>query len=207
LRGTGTAPARIPHRGEVQVSTAHINWQLSSNGLEATGDFVNRAVITRISKRPVEYKEGDVLAHVKANQSKYLGAVFRIIKEWFDSGCERSDENRHDFTEWSQPLDWIVQGIFGLAPVLDGHVEELLRVSDPTLSWLRRVAIDIEREGRLDKNYRPATSLMLSDARIVFSEQGYSPEFRAAPDVCWATIVRDLGESIQWSSCNRPLPG
>ena len=56
LRGTGMAPARIPHRGEVQVSTAHINWQLSSNGIEATRDFVNRSVINRISKRPTGYK-------------------------------------------------------------------------------------------------------------------------------------------------------
>jgi len=43
--------ARIPHRGEVRVSTTHINWQLSSNGLKATRDFVNRAIINRVSKR------------------------------------------------------------------------------------------------------------------------------------------------------------
>jgi hypothetical protein len=74
LRGTGVVPARIPHRGEVQVSTAHINWQLSSNGLEATRDFVNRSVINRISKRPTDYEfasydEGNILAHIKAHQS------------------------------------------------------------------------------------------------------------------------------------------
>ena len=104
LRGTGTAPARIPHKGEVQVSTTHINWQLSSNGLEATRDFVNRAVINRNSKRPAGYKfarypEGDILAHVRANQPEYLGAIFRIIKEWFKRGSARTDENRHDFAE------------------------------------------------------------------------------------------------------------
>ena len=70
LRGTGIVPARIPHRGEVQVSTTHINWQLSSNGIEGTGDFANRSIINRISKQPAGYKfgtysEGNIFAHIK----------------------------------------------------------------------------------------------------------------------------------------------
>ena len=156
LRGTGVVPARIPHRGEVQVSTAHINWQLSSNGIEATRDFVNRSVINRISKRPPGYKfaaydEGNILAHIKANQPKHLGAIFRVIKHWHDCACPRTDENRHDFIEWAQTLDWIVQNIFDLAPLLDGLTEEILRVSDPALSWLRQVGIGVEKDGRLDE--------------------------------------------------------
>jgi hypothetical protein len=156
LRGTGVVPARIPHRGEVQVSTAHINWQLSSNGIEATHDFGNRSVINRISKRPTDYQfaaydEGNILAHIKANQPLYLGAIFRIIKDWHDCGCPRTDENRHDFIEWAQTLDWFVQNIFDLAPLLDGHTEEILRVSDPALSWLRQVGIAVESDNRLDK--------------------------------------------------------
>jgi hypothetical protein len=155
LRGTGMVPARIPHRGEVQVSTAHINWQLSSNGIEATRDFVNRSVINRISKRPdgyafATYPEGNILAHIKANQSLYLGAIFSIIRHWYAEGCLCTDENRHDFTEWAQALDWIVK-LFGLPPLLDGHVDEVLRVSDPALSWLRQIGIAVESDKRLDK--------------------------------------------------------
>jgi Bifunctional DNA primase/polymerase, N-terminal len=129
LRGTGTAPARIPYRGEVQVSTGHINWQLSSNGLEATRDFVNRAIITRICKRERDYRfkqytEGNILRHIKANQPLYLGAVFRILKDWNELGRPRTDENRHDFIEWAQALDWIVQNMFGLVPLLDGTLKK-----------------------------------------------------------------------------------
>jgi hypothetical protein len=172
LRGTGVAPARIPHRGEVQVSTAHINWQLSSNGLEATRDFVNRSVINRISKRPSGYKfapysEGNILAHVKANQPQYLGAIFRIIKHWHDQGCRRTDENRHDFMEWAQTLDWIVQNIFGLAPLLDGHTEEILRVSDPALSWLRQVGIAVGKDNRLDEGLSASEILDICEGRGV----------------------------------------
>jgi hypothetical protein len=55
------------------------------------------------------------------------------------------------FVEWTQSLDWIVQNLFGLAPLLDGHVEEVLRVSDPALPWLRQVSIAVERENRLEE--------------------------------------------------------
>jgi hypothetical protein len=156
LRGTGMAPARAPHKGEIQVPTGHINWQLSSNGLDSTRDFANRSIITRISKREtghafIDYNEGNILAHIKANQPLYQAAVFRIITEWDDADRQRSHENRHDFIEWAQSLDWIVQEIFGLDPLIDGHVEEILRVSNPELSWLRLVAIAVEKEKRLDE--------------------------------------------------------
>jgi hypothetical protein len=66
------------YRGEVQVPTDHINWQLSSNGVVGALDFANRTVITRIQKQPPGYKfhewpEGGILAHIKANQPKILG--------------------------------------------------------------------------------------------------------------------------------------
>jgi hypothetical protein len=173
LRGTGIVPARIPHRGEAQVSTSHINWQLSSNGIEATRDFVNRAVINRISKRPdgyafASYAEGNILAHIKANQPKYQGAIFRIIKQWFDEGCCRTGESRHDMVEWAQTLDWIVK-LFGLPSLLDGHTEEVLRVSDPALSWLRQIGIVVENDKRLDQR--------LSASDIVDVCQAHNIEF------------------------------
>jgi hypothetical protein len=170
LRGFGTAPARIPHRGEVQVSTTHINWQLSSNGMGATGDFVNRAVVNRISKhadgfRFTRYAEGDILAHIRANQTEYLGAVFRIVKQWHNEGCWRTNEDRHNFVEWAQTLDWIVQNIFDLAPLLDGHTEEVLRISDPALSWLRQVAIAVDKDNRLDEKLLATEIVDICQAR------------------------------------------
>jgi hypothetical protein len=156
LRGVGMAPARIPHRGEMQISTDHINWQLSSNGIESTRDLINRGIISRISKRSPDYSwtrypEGNIHAHIKANQPTYLAAVFRIIEEWWKRGRKRTNENRHDFTEWAQSLDSIVQDIFGLAPLIEGHTEEVLRASDPALSWLRQIGMTIEKEKRLDE--------------------------------------------------------
>ena len=174
LRGTGIVPARIPHRGEAQVSTTHINWQLSSNGIEATRDFVNRSVINRISKRPAgckfaSYPEGNILAHIKARQPEYLGAIFRIIQQCHAEGFSRTGENRHDFIEWAQTLDWIVQEIFQLAPLLEGHTEEVLRVSDPALSWLRQIGIAVEKDNQLDQ--------VLSASEIVDLCEAHSIDF------------------------------
>jgi hypothetical protein len=186
LRGTGIVPARIPHRGEAQVSTTHINWQLSSNGIEATRDFVNRSVINRISKRPAgckfaSYPEGNILAHIKARQPEYLGAIFRIIQQCHAEGFSRTGENRHDFIEWAQTLDWIVQEIFQLAPLLEGHAEEVLRVSDPALSWLRHIAIAVENDNRLDE--------ALLATEIVDIGQAHSIDF---PNKVFTTDLKQL---------------
>jgi hypothetical protein len=142
-------------------------------------------VINRISKHPGGYKfktytEGNILAHIKANQPTYLGAIFSIIKHWYDEGCSRTDENRHDFTEWAQTLDWIVK-LFGLPPLLDGHTEEILRVSDPALTWLRQIGIAVENDDRLDE--------ALSASDIVDVCQAHSIDF---PNKTSTTDLKEL---------------
>jgi hypothetical protein len=155
LRGTGVIGARIPHRGEVQVPTGHINWQLSSNGVVGALDFANRCIITRIQKQPPDYKfhdwpEGSILAHTKAKQPKILGAILYLIMQWDQKGRPGTKENRHDFTEWCRALDWMIGEYFELEPLLDGHTEEILRISNPNLSWLRQVAHAVNDKAKLD---------------------------------------------------------
>jgi hypothetical protein len=48
---TGTIPARVPHKGEVQVTPERFVFQLTSNGFESTRDLANRSCITRIRTR------------------------------------------------------------------------------------------------------------------------------------------------------------
>lgn len=177
LRGVGFVGARIPHRGERQVPTSHVNWQLSSNGMESRPDFANRTIVSRICKHPADYKfhsypEGNILAHIKANQPNLLGAIFAIIKEWDRQGRLATGENRHDFREWCRALDWIVQNLFELPPLLDGHTEELLRMSSPALTWLRKVAIAVEKEGRLDEGLLPHDVVNICNARGVEIAKG-----------------------------------
>jgi hypothetical protein len=159
LRGHGHVNVRVPHKGEVQLQTDHICWQLSSNQAATTRDLSNRSIITRIRKRHLGYRyksfnEGDLLTHIRCHHGYYLGCVFAIVRAWFKAGKPRTDEYRHDFREWTQTLDWIVQNLFGLPPLLDGHREEQERISNPHLNWLRDVALVVDQLKKLDAAFR-----------------------------------------------------
>lgn len=144
----GLFPARIPHKGEALVDPKRFILQMSSNGLETTRDLANRASICRIRKRP-GFTYRDTLGELQRRQPYFLGCVFAIVAEWIANGKPRTKDTRHDFREWSQILDWIVQSVLGCAPLLDGHEAAQERTSNPALSWLRGVALAVAAENRL----------------------------------------------------------
>ena len=153
LTSEGRFPARVPHSKYINVDPTHFFVQLSSNGIETTRDLANRSCIVRIRKRPehnyLVYPEGDLLDHIRGNQPYYLGCVFAVIRKWVEDGQPRSRDARHDFREWCQMLDWIIQNIFREAPLLDGHTIAQNRVSDAALTFLRKIALELERSGGL----------------------------------------------------------
>ena len=143
IRGVGRVTARS-FRACVEVDTRPFIWQFSTNGAELTRDLANRSIITRIRKQEDGYQykvfpEGPILAHVQANQPRFLAAVHAVVREWASQGCQQTDEHRHDFRQWARVMDWIVQKLFGLDPLLDGHRDEQLRTANPKLQWLRDV--------------------------------------------------------------------
>ncbi|HNO80534.1 MAG TPA: hypothetical protein PKN33_21000 [Phycisphaerae bacterium] len=148
--------ARVPHQAAVEIDPRRIVLQLTSNKAEITNDLANRSSCVRILKQHVgyqfrEYPEGDVLDHVRANQPRYLGAVFAVIQAWHDSGKRRTDEARHDFRPWARTLDWIVQNLLGAGPLLDGHRDTQMRMSTPGLNWLRDVALAVRKAESFDQ--------------------------------------------------------
>jgi hypothetical protein len=46
-------------------------------------------------------------------------------------------------------LDWIVQEVFNLPPLLEGHQQAVQRVTTPGLSWLRLITLAVARQNRL----------------------------------------------------------
>jgi hypothetical protein len=129
---------------------------ITSNKAEVTPDLANRSSCVRILKQPrgyqfPKYPEGDLLDHVKAKQSLYLGAVFAIVAAWHSKGMPSTNESRHDFRRWARVLDWIVQNLFFAAPLMDGHHQTLQRMTNPALTWLRLVALTVQRSGNLDQ--------------------------------------------------------
>jgi hypothetical protein len=146
-------PCRVPHCREIVVDPSRFFVLLTSNGIETTRDFANRSCVVRIKKREgvsfKQYPEGDLLAHVRANQSYFLGCVFAVIGAWIAQGRQSTNETRHDFREWGGILDWIVQEIFGAAPLMDGHRAAQERVSNPALTFLRRLALAVRDDNLL----------------------------------------------------------
>lgn len=155
IKGTGgTVMARTAYGKSTQVKTDHVVWMGTSNRAETTEDLANRCIITRLRKRPLnykfrEYKEGGLLEHVEENRDFYLSCIFAVVRHWFENGkpCKRGVQ--HDFREWYGVLDWIVQSIFHLPPLLEGHRDQQERISSPGLNFLRDVCNAILESGRL----------------------------------------------------------
>jgi len=153
LTAEGTFPARIPYHGAIAVDPSKFILFISSNGFEATGDLSNRASIIRIRKREnFQYRmiEGKDLVQLMFDWHPFLmGSVFAVVEEWHRRGKPTTNDTRHDFREWCQSLDWIVQNIFHAAPLMDGHQEAKQRAANPNLSFLRVVAIKLNERHRL----------------------------------------------------------
>jgi hypothetical protein len=160
----GTAPARVPHRGEVQIRPDRFVFQLTSNGYESTADMANRSCIIRIKKRLGyafrTFPEGDLLDHIAAAQPQYLGAVYCVVTQWCAGGKKASTDLRGEgrFRRALQVLDWVVREIFEQTPLLEGHQQAQERAANPALNWLRQTALAVEADARLDE-YLSASEL------------------------------------------------
>ena len=155
LTAEGTFPARIPFMPPVTIDPSKFIVFISSNGFEATKDLTNRASIIRIRKREnYQYRtlDGkDLVQLMFLWQPILMGSVFAVVEEWHRRGKPKTNETSHDFREWCQSLDWIVQNIFHGAPLMDGHQEAKQRAANPNLSFLRVVAIKLNEKNRLNE--------------------------------------------------------
>lgn len=144
--------ARIPYV-QANIDPRRVVSFATSNDAEITPDLANRSLCVRILKQPEghqfkRYTEGNLLSHIRANQSKYIAAVFTIIRHWWDAGRFRTNETRHDFRPACQILDWIVQNTMGMPPLMEAHVDMKRRITNSALSWLRKLAAAVINLGQ-----------------------------------------------------------
>jgi hypothetical protein len=170
--------ARAPFREPVEIDPRRVIIMLTSNKANLTPDLANRAACVRLMRQPeghvfANYPEGDILEHVRAHHARYLGAVFAIVRAWHEAGKPRTAETRHDFRPWAQTLDWITRNLLDAGPLLDGHRETQERMTNPTLNWLRDVAIQMIRAQRCGKWLRASAILDLT-AESEAALPGYS---------------------------------
>ena len=152
-----TISARVPHRRAVDVDPNRHIFHLTSNKFEATQDLANRSCVVRIKKRPGHkwktFEDGRLLeAHLEANPWPYLSAVYSIAAQWVARGKQRNENELRGegrFRELWQVADWIVQKVFSLPPVLDGHEKIQRRVASAGQSWARAIGNLLQTEGML----------------------------------------------------------
>lgn len=89
-----------------------------------------------------------------------------MIAEWFRQGKPRTDVTDHDFREWAQILDWIVQS-FGLGPLLADHRSAQVRVSSPASTLVRKLGIAVQAAGQLEQEYTASDLCTLCNAAAI----------------------------------------
>jgi hypothetical protein len=163
LTSSSSFHARIPYSQLIKIDPSKFIIFISSNGFEATKDLTNRASIIRIKKREgYQFRTDngkDALGMMYELQHVWYGAVLAVINAWHEQGKQRTNDTRHDFREWCQVMDWIVQNIFQAAPLMDDHAEAKERAASPQLTFLRVLAIAVRDDHRLDQ-LLSATQLM-----------------------------------------------
>lgn len=193
--------ARAAYLPNTEIDPRRVYVMFTSNKADMTTDLANRSSCVRILKQPDGYQfpayaEGDVLQHVRARQPAFLGAVFAVIKAWHSAGKPRTDETRHDFRVWAQTLDWIVQHLLGCGPLMDGHRETQRRMTNPSMNWLRDVAIAAVQQGREGQWLIAADILEVIDANGVIEVPGLKSnsdlEDEGTRKAVWQQIGRKL---------------
>ncbi len=153
VTANGEFNARAAYTPNASVDASKVMFFVSSNGFEATRDLANRSFIIRQRKRPGHiwrtFDGRNLRQHIEAHLPQCQGAVMAVIREWHAQGKRRTGITEHSFQDWAQPLDWMVTQQMHEAPLLQGHAEAKVRVTNPHLSFLRQLFLRMEANNRL----------------------------------------------------------
>jgi hypothetical protein len=173
IKGVGNSVGvRKAYSPTKQAKTDHVIWMGTSNKAEVTEDHANRCLITRIKKKPLNYtfknyKGLSVLEHVEKKREFYQSCVFAVVEAWFGAGKPCNPGVQHDFRKWCGVMDWIVQEIFNLPPLLEGHRAQQDRIASKGLNFLRDVCHAVSDAGRLGEALTAADIANELEARAI----------------------------------------
>ncbi|MCF7837526.1 MAG: hypothetical protein K9N49_02760 [Candidatus Marinimicrobia bacterium] len=196
-----TYNARVAYSPNQLVSDCRTSVMMTSNNAELTRDLANRTSVVAIRKRPDDYQfrtfpEGDLLAHVRANTSLYLGAVFTVIQEWHAQGKPKLKKTAHDFRAWGTTLGWISENLLDAGPLLEDYKKIQWQLSNPGMIWLREVALAVCQAGRDNEWLRAAHLIpIMADAGVSIPglAAGGSIEHEASMSKALCQVGRKLG--------------
>ena len=160
-----TVAVRLPYREEILVTASRFMVSFTSNSAEFTPDLANRSNLIRIRKQQPGYqfhqfKDGDLIDHVAANQPFYFACLVSIVREWLRQGkpTAKTNWNGH-FRHWWGVMDWVLPNLFQLPPPSEGQIQSAQQTADPAAVFLRGVAAEIFRRGEPDSDGYSASQL------------------------------------------------
>lgn len=165
--------ATVPHSADVTVDPKRTVIMMTSNEANLNLDLTNRTVVSRILKQSkgyefASYPEGNILDHVRANQPEFLGAVFRIVQEWYNKGCPIDGDaaHEHDFSKWASILNYVMTEILEEPDMFKGYADVKMMLHTPNQRWL----LDVARTMLQDKE--STESMQTSDVLNELEEAG-----------------------------------
>jgi len=167
-----TADCRTPYSKSITLDPTRTAWAITSNRAEMTPDLANRCCVVRITKQAEGYKyrdypAGDLLEDIRANQTRYLGAVYAVVRAWLKAGKPGGNDGRHDMRRWAGAIGYMVRDLIGLADPLTGHRELQQRTANTSANWMRDVCIAVADAGKCDHTLHAHDLLdVLLDAEI-----------------------------------------
>ena len=179
---SGLFSIRLPYKEYRGVDPRFYMLTLTSNGCEFTPDQSNRSMLIRLRKQAEDYifptfPEGSILEHARANWKTYLAAIYSIASEWIRQGRQQTTISYNGFTGWARCMDWIVQNLLNLPPLLQDIAEEKIRLTSPSRTFLRQLAIAVNEKQRTGEELT-ATHLV----EIAFETGLVIPHYRKGGD-------------------------
>lgn len=166
---------------------------LTSNGCTLSPDLASRTIRVSLRKQQTGYDfhhwpEGNLLKHVDANRSWYLGAIFELVKAWLKEGRPSGSKSGFRFPEWEGGLSWIIGNGFPQSPLMfdpkQCPEDEEIRLSSTKYTLLRSL-FHLVRQGRDPFAWRTATEL--ADIAVEAGHRSAEP----------AVVAREIGIAMK----------
>lgn len=204
MEATMTAEGLVRVRTAWSKESVHdprgIDFTVTSNGALLTFDLASRANEVRIYHRPGYHFTFDPLKVVRADQPRYLGAVYAVLREWDNKGrpTSASDEAKgHNLDQWAGIVEWIALNVFELpASPLKGFRAlraTLAEVNDT----LRQLAFAVRDNGLIGRQLRVAQLHAICLNKSIKLQTGRLPEQAKELGRALSAMFKKDGEPIE----------
>ena len=129
---------RLQHTAEeVSYENRRVVVYTGSN-VELTPELAKRMVAIRLADPGIAEKDRKVhvegiLMHVLKNRQTYFSSLLRMVKLWFDAGCNEAEKTSHRLRQWSRVIRGIMEAnSFGDAFL--GNTDAILLQANPVFT-------------------------------------------------------------------------